>query len=295
MRAFAGGFYRNLIRMYDYLGVKYREQPFLFSFTRLPKRQQSLSTTSCIPGPQMVYASNFHQIPPIPRTTNLIHWCVEAVYAVLCYLWFTFCCFFISPYAENLQTGQLSESLDHYLRRMWIPQYYVANYLLPLISSVCTCSHHELLNFPASDVIEYKRRTHLQQHFVVTAGVQCVQPKLLEGVELRLGVNLTHVIPQDNGVQIKYSTEDGKHTSEHFDLVVLAVSPDIAASLFPAVNSQLSAIPTTTVETVAHTDKSTIRPMLHATASPNTIKCAKESRGSYNLGTQRIHLLSNGS
>jgi predicted NAD/FAD-binding protein len=128
----------------------------------------------------------------------------------------------------------------------------------------------------------------------VSAGVQCVQPKLLEGVELRLGVNLTHVIPQENGVQIKYSTEDGKHSSEHFDLVVLAVSPDVAASLFPAVNSQLSAIPTTTVETVAHTDESTIRPMLSATANPNSIKCSNEPRGSYNLGTQRIHLLSNG-
>ncbi|KAJ5875697.1 uncharacterized protein N7473_013044 [Penicillium subrubescens] len=294
MRAFAGGFYRNLVRMYDYLGVKYHEQPFLFSFTKLPKRQQSSSTTSCIPGPQMVYASNFHQIPPIPRTSDLIHWCVEAVYAVLCYLWFTFCCFFIAPYAENLQTGQLSETFDHYLRRVWVPQHYVANYLLPLISSVCTCSHQELLNFPASDVLEYKRRTHRQQHFVVSAGVQCVQPKLLEGVELRLGVNLTHVIPRHNGVQIKYSTEDGKHSSEYFDLVVLAVSPDVAASLFPAVNSQLSAIPTTTVETVAHTDESTIRPMLSATANPTSIKCSKELRGSYNLGTQRIHLLSNG-
>jgi hypothetical protein len=34
--------------------------------------------------------------------------------------------------------------------------------------------------------------------------------------------------------------------------------------------------------------------MLCATATPNSIKCAKESRGSYNIGTQRIHLLSNG-
>ncbi|KAJ5176361.1 uncharacterized protein N7482_002238 [Penicillium canariense] len=294
MRAFAGGFYRNLVRMYDYLGVKYHAQPFLFSFTRLPKHQQSSSGSSCIPRPQMVYASNFHQMPPVPRTSDMIHWCMEAIYTVLCYLWFTICCFVISPYSENLHTGQLSESLDHYLRRIWLPQYYVANYLLPLISSVCTCSHQELLNFPASDVLDYKRRTHRQQHFVVTAGVQCVQPKLLEGVELRLGVQLTHVIPQGNGVQIKYSNGDGNSSSDYFDLVVLAVSPDVAASLFPTLDSQLSAIPTTIVETVAHTDKSTIKPMLHATATQDLIKCSKEARGSYNIGTQRIHLLSNG-
>lgn len=91
--------------------------------------------------------SNFHQIPPIPRTVDLIHWLVEAVFAVACYVWFCFCCFFVTPYSDDPRTGTPSESLDHYLRRIWLPQSYVANYLLPVISSVCTCSHQELLCF----------------------------------------------------------------------------------------------------------------------------------------------------
>ncbi|EPS31152.1 hypothetical protein PDE_06107 [Penicillium oxalicum 114-2] len=302
MRAFAGGFYQNLARMYDYLGVDYHEQPFLFSFTRIPQRQQSSSplppSNSCLPGPQMVYASNFHQFPPIPRTSELIHWCVEAVYAVLCYLWFTFCCFFIPPHEEDLQSGRLSESFDHYLRRVRMPQHYTDHYLLPLISSVCTCSHQELLNFPASDVLEYKRRTHRQQHYVVSAGVQCVQPKLLEGVELRLGVNLTRVIPDGHGgVKLEYATEAGESSSEHFDLVVLAVSPDAAAALYTEVHAPLSAIPTTSVETIAHTDESTIQPMLQATKTTASMKRAHKSGGTNpkTPPTQRIHLLSNGS
>lgn len=286
MRAFAGGFYRNLIRMYDYLGIKYHAQPFLFSFTRLPRHQQSSPTPSCIPGPQMVYASNFHQIPPIPRTMDLIHWLMEAVFAVACYAWFTLCCFFVAPYSEDPRMGTPGESLDHYLRRIWMPQTYVTNYLLPLISSVCTCSHQELLCFPASDVLDYKRRTHRQQHYVVAAGVQSVQQKLLEGVDVRLGLQLTEVVPQETGVQIKYTALDGKTSSEYFDLVVLAVSPDVAASLFSPVQSQLSDIPTTTVETVAHTDGASIVPMLHATSTS-----PKSSPGTLN-STQRIHFFS---
>ncbi|OQE21030.1 hypothetical protein PENSTE_c012G07861 [Penicillium steckii] len=289
MRAFAGGFYQNLIRMYDYLGVNYHAQPFLFSFTKLPQTQQSKSSaTSCVPGPQMVYASNFHQIPPVPRTMDLINWGMEAVYAVLCYLWFTICCFFIAPYAENAQTGTPGESLDHYLHRIWLPQYYVMNYLLPLISSVCTCSHQELLCFPASDILDYKRRTHRQQHFVVTSGVQAVQTKLLEGLEVRLGVDITKVTPGKDGVKINYTSADGS-VYEKFDLVVLAVSPDAAATLFPSLNSQLSTIPTTTVETVAHTDESTITPTLRATTSSTTLKDIGSGQ------TQRIHFYSNGS
>lgn len=295
MRAFAGGFYRNLIRMYDYLGVKYHAQPFLFSFTRLPRHQQSSPTPSCIPGPQMVYASNFHQIPPVPRTVDLIHWLVEAVFAVACYVWFTFCCFFVAPSSEDPRTGTPSESLDHYLRRIWLPQSYVANYLLPLISSVCTCSHEELLCFPASDVLDYKRRTHRQQHYVVAAGVQSVQQKLLEGVDVRLGLRLTEVIPRETGVQIKYTTAQGHEASEVFDLVVLAVSPDIAATLFSPLLYQLSTIPTTTVETVAHTDGTSIVPMLRATSSSNSPKHSDPTVRSLNTNTQRIHFLSNDS
>lgn len=287
MRAFAGGFYSSLIRMYDYLGVKYHSQPFLFSFTRLPRHQQSSPTSTCIPGPQMVYASNFHQIPPVPRTMDLIHWLVEAVFAVACYIWFTLCCFFVAPYSEDPRMGTPSESLDHYLRRIWMPQTYVTNYLLPVISSVCTCSHQELLCFPASDVLDYKRRTHRQQHYVVAAGVHSVQQKLLEGVDVRLGLQLTEVVPQESGVQIKYTAINGNESSEKFDLIVLAVSPDIAASLFSPLHSQLSAIPTTTVETVAHTDGASIMPMLRATS-----KSSKPSFGASNNTTQRIHFLS---
>lgn len=297
MRAFAGGFYRNLIRMYDYLDVQYHAQPFLFSFTRLPRLQRSSAATSCIPGPQMVYASNFHQIPPVPRTVDVLHWLVEAVYAVLCYCWFALACFCIAPLAEDLRTGMPGESLDQYLRRIWLPQSYVSNYLLPLISSVCTCSHRELLRFPASDVIDYKCRTHRQQHFVVTAGVHTVQEKLLAGLDVRLGVNLTRVVPTAEGVQIQYTTADGQPASEDFDLVVLAVSPDAAATLFSPLSTHLSTIPTTMVETVAHTDETSLTPMRRATAASKSHQPARSTGHAFgtSTSTQRIHFFSNDS
>lgn len=291
MRAFAGGFYHHLIRMYDYLGINYHSQPFLFSFTRLPRHPQR----ETIPSPRMIYASNFHRLPPIPRTQDLVQWMLEAAFALLCYFWFTICVFLVTPVAEDLRTGSAGESLDAYLRRIHLPQTYVTVYLLPLISSVCTCSHEELLQFPASDVLDYKRRTHQQQHYVVSGGVRSVQDMLLQGLDVRLGVELTSVSPQDTGVDIQYRAPDGRQQSEHFDLIVLAVSPDIAASLYPRLNKPLSSIPTTTVETVAHTDDFSIRPMLHATASSSLLSLSlgkKKSPATQARTTQRIHILS---
>lgn len=110
-------------------------------------------------------------------------------------------------------------------------------------------------------MLDYKRRTHHQQHYVVSGGVRSVQEMLLQGLDVRLGVELTSVSPHDTGVDIQYRAPDGRMESEQFDLIVLAVSPDIAASLFPRLNKPLSSIPTTTVETVAHTDESSIRPI----------------------------------
>lgn len=278
MRAFAAGFYSNLMRMYDYLGVKYHSQPFLFSFSRLDSNPSGGS------GPYMVHTSNFHQIPPVPRNRDLFQWIAEGIYVFVIYLWFTLCCFFVSPSEPSASSP--GETLDQYLRRIHLPEYYVASYLLPLISSVCTCSHQQLLQFPASDVLEYKKRTHRQNHYVVTDGVQTVQEKLLQGVDVRLGVHLTSVYPTSNGVGVKSCDSNGGESTDLFDLVVLAVSPDIVTSIFEPLQSTLKHVPTTTVDTVAHTDYSAVSTMLGASG--------KGSGGPVpNPSSQRIHFLSN--
>ena len=277
MRAFAAGFYSNLMRMYDYLGVKYHSQPFLFSFSRLDSNSSSGSS------PYMVHASNFHQIPPVPRNRDLFQWIAEVIYVLIFYLWFALCCFFVSPSEPSASSP--GETLDQYLRRIRLPEYYVASYLLPLISSVCTCSHQQLLEFPASDVLEYKKRTHRQNHYVVTDGVYTVQEKLLKGVDVRLGVHLTSVSPTSNGVEVKARNSNGEETTEFFDLAVLAVSPDVVASIFEPLQSTLKHIPTTTVSTVAHTDYATIPTMLRASN--------KGSGSVSNSSSQSIHFLSN--
>ncbi|KAL1967069.1 hypothetical protein VTN77DRAFT_3593 [Rasamsonia byssochlamydoides] len=256
MRAFAGGFYHHLIRMYDYLGVRYHSQQFIFSFTRLSSRGSPSSGKLPSPQPHMVHASNFHRLPPVPGKIDLIFWLLEAAYALFFYVWFIICASYVAPYEASSFSS--CETFGHYLRRICLPQYYITNYLLPLMSSVCTCSHQELLNFPASDVLDYKKRTHLQPHYAVDAGVQCVQEKLARGIEVNFGVCLTRVVPGPDGVRLTYVDAHDNEKSENFDLVVLAISPDIVAAVFEPLKDSLSRIPTTTVETVAHIDSSSV-------------------------------------
>ncbi|KAF4217929.1 hypothetical protein CNMCM5878_005548 [Aspergillus fumigatiaffinis] len=203
MRAFAGGFYRNLIRMYDYLGVRYHSQPFVFSFSRLSSRRRQQQQPE--EEPYMVHTSNFHQLSPLlPQKGDVFQWLTEAVFALRLYL---------------LARGAARV-------------------------------------FPAVDVLEYKKLTHRQPHYVVTDGVHTVQETLLRGLDVRLGVQSTKVTPTPNGVELTYRKADSEaqEITELFDLVVLAVSPDVVAHIFEPLSSTLSDVPTTTVKTVAHSD-----------------------------------------
>lgn len=246
MRAFAGGFYANLKAMYDHLGISYHSQPFLFEFAKV----ESLFS-------YFIHASNLHKLPPPrPSAVTTISYVIEVVYLLACYTWFSMCCFLIAPRDSY---GANSETLDQYMRRIWLPDYFVTFYLLPLISSVTTCPHEVLRAFPASDVIEYKRRTHGAPHYTVSNGVKTVQDKLVEGVRCELSTAVEAVKPQGNGVNLFWKKVEGGVVTineEFFDRVVLAVAPDIVGRVFEPLRRHTERIPTTVVESVVHRDRS---------------------------------------
>ncbi|KAH7383385.1 hypothetical protein BKA66DRAFT_97040 [Pyrenochaeta sp. MPI-SDFR-AT-0127] len=249
MRAFAGGFYGNLKALYDHLGVRYRTQHFLFEFAKPqsgPSQGRGRSNVS-----YFVHASNMHQPPPRPISLGIIAYVVEAVYLLACYAWFSICCFMIAP--------ERGETLQHYLQRTWVSQRFVTSYLLPLISSVTTCPHASLLGFPASDVIEYKRKTHRAPHYTVSDGVREVQDRLLQEIPCEFSATVTCVNPFEKGVRVSWKKgSEAQMTTELFDRVVIAVSPDVVGHIFAPLQHHMSRIPVAVVESVVHTDQSVL-------------------------------------
>ncbi|KAF2853344.1 FAD/NAD(P)-binding domain-containing protein [Plenodomus tracheiphilus IPT5] len=249
MRAFAGGYYHNLRALYDYLGIRYHPQPFLFDFA-----------TSAAHGPRdtsyFAHASNLHQLAPRPATVGRTTYIAELAYLVVSYVWFLLCCLLVSP-------GR-GETLHHYLQRTRMPRHFVSGYLLPLMSSVTTCPHTALLDFPASDIVGYKRGTHGAPHYCVSQGVGQVQHRLARDIPFQLNASVTAVEPSDKGVRLSWirsSGADRKTHKEYFDKVILAVSPDVVSHIFQPLQHHLSQIPTAVVESIVHTD---VRVLGHA-------------------------------
>ncbi|KAG5797276.1 hypothetical protein H9Q69_003659 [Fusarium xylarioides] len=118
---------------------------------------------------------------------------------------------------------------------------------------VATRTHEELLQFPASDVVNYKKLSHGKQHYALCGGVSQVQAKLAEGLEdVNLNSRVIEAVPQVDGtVLVRWqSTVDasGRIHEQIFDRVVLSVSPDVAGRIFKQLGSTLAKLPTRRVE-----------------------------------------------
>lgn len=256
MRAFAGGFYSNLRSMYDYLGIQYQSQPFLFEFAQSK-------------APYYAHASNLHQLPARPHGASAISHLCEVLYLAVCYVYFSLCCFFIVP--------RRGETLQEYVDRTWTPERFVTYYVLPLISGVTTCPHNLLLEFPASDLTEYKKRTHGAPHYTVTEGVRGAQDRLAKGLSCELNAAITAVEPYEKGVRLSWKTVDGQIHTETFDKVVLAVAPNVVGQVFEPLRHSMACVPTALVESVVHTDYT-------------VLNCGHEESANHDSAAQLIHL-----
>lgn len=279
MRAFAGGFYSNLMAMYDFLQVEYRPQKFLFGFSSIASKHRCTSQ-NFQERLDFIHSSNNHILFPIrPQTVTLISHLCEIGYLIVWYAWFTMCCFLVPPFPATRTMP--CESLRSYIRRIRLPKYFVSSYLLPLFSSVATCPHEALLEFPAQDLIDYKRKTNGDQHYTVCGGVNTIERKLSQGLQIRKSAKVVSVEPQGQGIRVRWKRSLDKPRSEPtealFDRVVLAVAPNVVQTIFKPLQYEMSQIPTISVQSVVHSDETTIGPLtgtdiLHSSSAKNWMK-----------------------
>ncbi|RPB28612.1 hypothetical protein L211DRAFT_855506 [Terfezia boudieri ATCC MYA-4762] len=294
MRAFAGGYYASLLAMYKYLEIPFRSQRFLFLFsateyTETPKYTTTGSESEDNCGmsrfsngdetPYFIHSSNNHRFPPVkPEGRTWFEYLTEVLYLWFVYTYFTICCFWLPPEAKtfteavggevSVPTGR-TESLREYHKRIHLPEYFVKNYLLPLMSSVTTCPHETLLDFPAIDVTCYKKFMHKQPHYMVETGVSQIQKKLLEGVKIGMQRRVLSVESLCNGekgtgpILLRWEElSTGVLHEQEYDQVVLAVSPHCVGNIYKKLSKQMSKIPCCESEVVVHYDEKVIEDVL---------------------------------
>ncbi|KAL4811630.1 hypothetical protein BDW67DRAFT_171562 [Aspergillus spinulosporus] len=295
MRAFAAGYYDNLLKMYKFLGVVFASPKFVYSISFSKNNKNCPSETERKDekgGAYFIHSSNNHILPPIrPAGVGATKYVFELLYLLFWYLWFTFACFWIPPKtttplpgkgrgkrrkdssasgAKNSHftphghdpkstTAGSSETLRAYLSRIRIPSYYTTWYFLPLMSSITTCTHEELLNFPASDIVGYARQTHRKPHYTLTRGVKQAEMRLSSGLNVKYNHRVTKVETLSSGrVRVHFVANAGTNNERigvnEYDRVIIATTPDVVGRIFSPLSLAMKIIPTTEVRTVVHRD-----------------------------------------
>lgn len=297
MRAFAAGYYDNLLKMYKFLGVVFASPKFVYSISFSRNNKNCPSKTERKDekrGAYFIHSSNNHILPPIrPAGVGATKYVFELLYLLFWYLWFTFACFWIppkttmpltekgkgkggiessargakdnhfTPHAHDPTTAGSSETLRAYLSRIGIPSYYTTWYFLPLMSSITTCTHEELLNFPASDIIGYARQTYRKPHYTLTRGVKQAEMRLSSGLNVKYNHRVTKVETLGSGrVRVHFIANAGTNNQRvgmnEYDRVIIATTPDVVGRIFSPLSLAMKAIPTTEVRTTVHRDYSGI-------------------------------------
>ena len=266
--------------MYDYLDVPSREVWYRFIFSESPE------TTSKTPKSESPFPNNVPEKEDAAVGSYFAYgkkWrallmslrdspqrLLMAAHLFICHMWFVAACYLIAPKAgrqdaslaetasEDMPKGKSKvsddgESLREYLDRIRIPRKYATHHLLPILSSVCSCSHKEMEAFPASDIVGFMKGTAWRKTYVARNGVRQVQSILSRNItDVRLRTRVTNLaVREDGGVLVEHVREDGtaEQSEEAFDRVVLAVPPNVAAKLFDSCRPLLDSLPTRPVVT----------------------------------------------
>ena len=135
-----------------------------------------------------------------------------------------------------LRRGELAgQSIGDFVDAQGYPPDFVEGFLLPAISTVCTCSFAHARRFPAAVIVDYLARgLGTQSVRRALHGADDVQRRLLQGVpDLRCGARLAAVsrLPhvQQGGPGVAVQLQDG--STQHFDHLVLATQANQARAL----------------------------------------------------------------
>lgn len=258
------GYYANLTQLYDHLHIQLRRVRHRFIYAQVPEAPQLQTTKSDKdndkqqqhPGTEAVAHTYFvsdslHQLLRSAQfNRGWLQRLGQFLFLGACYAWLIFCCFFFQPHSQT--DTDATEPLQSYLRRIRLPQKFVDYHLFPVLSAICTCSHEQLSDFPASDLTNFMKLSTLRRTYM-TDGVNEVQSRLVRGIQdIRLGALVKKVQILDHGVQIKWEQQkdgvQGPMQAETFDRVVISVTPNVTASIFEPASKALGSIPTGRVE-----------------------------------------------
>ncbi|KAI0074799.1 hypothetical protein K474DRAFT_1600937 [Panus rudis PR-1116 ss-1] len=262
MRSFQGGYYPQLISLYNHLGVKFRERDFTYSFSTVspassspsfsPLRSEDMKTTMIYNGASGTRGIGFpSSLLPSPSTkdqVDLLLTVVEHAHAFGVYLVSVLLLFRLlskwtpvrPPRTTTLRIWTEHTTPTHpfltffNLDTKW--REFIAEVIIPLFSAVCTAGEEYIWDMPVEEILDYIWLTFGTHHYVVVGGVREVATRMTaclgqDRIHLATPIRRLHLSHGENAKR-KVSIEgtNGK-IFEGFDHVISATQANHAHDL----------------------------------------------------------------
>ncbi|CEP08422.1 hypothetical protein [Parasitella parasitica] len=210
MRSYMSGYYSHLSRLYKHLRIPAKKAKFSFGWYRIMQSKSkpmckdtdanqvaSLTTNDSylvysgartVGHLDMVKSSTSSTLLDFVQDIGRFIW--RSFVVAFSYLWLMFISLWM------FYRGHLSDSrhpicnmtLGQFFKKYRVHSYFAHEIFVPLFAAVCTNSYQSMLNYPASDILEYMAMGLFQESYVAGFGVQQVVKTLsapLKNVHLK--------------------------------------------------------------------------------------------------------------
>ncbi|PPQ67386.1 hypothetical protein CVT25_005965 [Psilocybe cyanescens] len=226
MRSFQGGYYKNMIALYQSIGVKFRQADFSYSFSslrfssKLGRRDRKITTTMIYNGSSG--RAGVSKPAALGNADKQDEWASQA-------------------------TPQSTLSSWLGLDAAWTD--YIHSTLIPLLSAVCTAPAEDIMNHPMEEFLDYVWLTFGTHHYVVVDGVRDVVSRLTTGVQnLHLSSTIISMQADENDARcVSISCLVNGQTKDYsgFHHIVLATQ---ASGAVPILSKYLQSLPAHSIQ-----------------------------------------------
>ncbi|KAK9365373.1 hypothetical protein V1509DRAFT_633244 [Lipomyces kononenkoae] len=282
MRSFAGGYYKRIISLYKSLGLQFHDAKFTYSFSELAEESGDARTYFLHGG----RAGSFRQGGK-PSLQSRLKWTSDFVAVVFWYIYFSLIAALSTPKGSVSCENEVSharyeaprkklfgngygtlgtddessiedcnreiESLQEFARRWHIPAWFIDRFVVTLFSAMSTCDADTIRNSPAADIIDYKRKTFGQAHYLLSNNSRSAVAALtapLAKDNIHLGVAVKAMLSEGTTWTIRTLDED----YHHFTHVILATAPSRVCELHRPLVPVFRHVEANTVKVLVHTD-----------------------------------------
>ncbi|KAK9458592.1 uncharacterized protein V1516DRAFT_682120 [Lipomyces oligophaga] len=291
MRSFAGGYYRRAISFYKSLGLEFYDAKFSYSFSELDTTSRSAKTYFLHGGRKGTFSEGGK-----PVEMTWLAYLFSLIAVAFTFVYFTLVANYARPRGglsfENeycsksaehkrwcediekhaggegpygaLDTGNEGpapsvavETLEQYARRWNLSKTFMRRFVVPLFCAVSTCDASVVLAAPASDIIDYKRTTFRQPHYLLRNNSISAVSALLAALDsqkdqVHLGQSVSAMLCEPTG-QWTIRTAGGTDYS-NFNHVVMAMAPRRICQLYTPLEKILASVQACMVRVLVHTD-----------------------------------------